>query len=70
MKNESWVMVMEVFQSQTIAYRSLFMVYGLWFDEKKQQELGGFDDFENLDFQASLMEFFLRYFCVVVLFLF
>jgi hypothetical protein len=51
MKNESWVIVMEVFESQTIAYRSLFIVYGLWFDEKKQQELEGFYDFENLDFK-------------------
>jgi hypothetical protein len=57
-KSGNWEMVMEVFQVIFNAYSSLVMMYGWWFNEKKKQELEGFDDIKNLNFQASLMEFF------------
>jgi hypothetical protein len=67
MKNESWVMVMEVFESQTIAYRSLFIVYGLWFDEKKTTRTWRILWFRKFGFQASLMEFFESFLYLFVL---
>ena len=54
-------MVMAVFQLMFNAYSSLFMIYGWWFNEKKKQELEGFDDIKNLNFQASLMEFLSKF---------
>ena len=57
-KSGNWEMVMEVFQVIFNAYSSLVMIYGWWFNEKKKQELEGFDDIKNLNFQASLLEFF------------
>jgi hypothetical protein len=59
-KSGNWEMVMEVFQLMFNAYSSLVMIYGWWFNEKKQ-ELEGFDDIKNLNFQASLMEFLSKF---------
>jgi hypothetical protein len=60
-KSGNWEMVMEVFQVIFNAYSSLVMMYGWWFNEKKKQELEGFDDIKNLNFQASLMEFLSKF---------
>ena len=47
---------MAVFQLMFNAYSSLFMIYGWWFNEKKKQELEGFDDikFGDLTFGGKL----------------
>ena len=62
-KSGNWEMVMEMFQVIFNAYSSLVMIYGWWFNEKKKkkQELEGFDDIKNLNFQASLMEFLSKF---------